>query len=312
MNVIFKYTLGLLSLVFLLVSCRLEAPKTTQEEASEVVNPTEKTNNKKDGITSVYQLKHPLRTTLVSGHRGAKTLVNYPENCLETFEYLSGKMTGIYECDVAATKDGILVLMHDDALDRTTNGFGRVDQMKSSKVLDLQLKDYKGNLTDYKVPTFDATLAWAKQNNAILSVDIKRSVRYEDVIEAIRKAGAEENCMLISYSLNQSRKLYKLAPEMMQSVSIRNEEELRRWEAANVPPADKVIAFTGTRQSPKSLYDALHDRGIACIFGTLGNIDRQAKKRGERVYHELIDKGVDIIATDRPIAVQEAIDSYNK
>lgn len=302
-----KYTMGLLFFVFVLASCRLEAPKPTSQIETEV---TSETSTSEGGLTSVYQLKYPLKATLVSGHRGAKTLKNFPENCLETFEHLDTKNIAIIECDVASTKDGKLVLMHDDALERTTNGFGRVDQMDSDEVLGLNLKDYKGKLSTYKVPTFEATLAWAKKSNAILSVDIKRSVRYEKVVDAIRKAGAENNCMLISYSLNQSRKLYKLAPEMMQSVSIRNEEELRRWEDAAVPPADKVIAFTGTRQSPKSLYDALHKRGIACIFGTIGNIDRQAKSRGEKVYHELIEKGIDIIATDRPIATQKAIDNY--
>ena len=105
---------------------------------------------------------------------------------------------------------------------------------------------------------------------------------------------------------DQDRKVYSMAPEMMQSISIRNEEEYERWKKSGIP-ANRTVAFTGTRRSPKSLYDLLHKEGIACIFGTLGNIDKQAERQGDKVYRELRDLGVDIFATDRPLECAEAL-----
>ena len=263
--------------------------------------------NSNSNSPTVYDLKYPLTKPLISGHRGAKEYLNYPENCLETFQYLRSKIDCIIECDVAETKDGVLVMMHDRSIDRTTNGTGEIGNKTYDEIKDLQLKDFEGNLTDYKIPTFEAILKWAKESNTILSVDKKKSVALANIIDAIERQNAEPNCMMISYSLNMSKEIYDLAPELMQSVSIRNMDELRRWEKSKIPPPDKTIAFTGTRQSPKVLYDEIHKYGISCIFGTLGNIDNQAVKRGPKIYKDLIEKGVDIIATDRPLEVGKVL-----
>ncbi len=264
-------------------------------------------SNSNSNSPTVFDLKYPLSKPLISGHRGAKEYLNYPENCLETFQYLRSKIDCIIECDVAETKDGVLVMMHDQSIDRTTNGTGEIENKTYDEIKDLQLKDFEGNLTDYKIPTFEAILKWAKESNTILSVDKKKSVALANIIDAIERQNAEPNCMMISYSLNMSKEIYDLAPELMQSVSIRNMDELRRWEKNKIPPPDKTIAFTGTRQSPKVLYDEIHKYGISCIFGTLGNIDNQAVKRGPKIYKDLIEKGVDIIATDRPLEVGKVL-----
>ncbi len=255
----------------------------------------------------VYELRYPLLKPLISGHRGADVYENYPENCLETFQFIRAKMDCIIECDIAKTKDGILVLMHDKSIDRTTNGFGLIKELTYAELENLRLKDHTGRLTDYKIPEFSAVLAWAKASNTILSVDKKGSAGLEEIIAEIRKINAEANVMMISYSTEMSEEIYRLAPELVQSVAIRNREELARWEANKIPPADRTIAFTGTRRSPGALYDSIHRYGIPCIFGTLGNIDQQASKKGDQVYLEILKTGVDIIATDRPLEVAEVI-----
>jgi len=279
-------------LVFSLSSCEIKPQKN-------------RTSNQE--ISTVYDLKYPLTKPLISGHRGAKAYLNYPENCLETFQYLRSKINCIIECDVAQTKDGVLVMMHDQSIDRTTNGSGQIENKTYDEIKDFFLKDFEDNLTNYKIPTFESVLKWATESNTILSVDKKKSVALTDIISAIEKQNAEAHCMMISYSLKMSKEIYDFAPELMQSVSIRNMAELKRWEKNKIPPADKTIAFTGTRQSPKELYDAIHKYGIACIFGTLGNIDNQAQRKGNQVYKDLIHKGVDIIATDRPLEVEGVI-----
>ena len=65
----------------------------------------------------------------ISVHRGGKGLINYPENCLETLQFVSDSISAVYEVDVAQTKDGKLVLMHDNSIERTTNGSGLVKNL---------------------------------------------------------------------------------------------------------------------------------------------------------------------------------------
>ncbi len=83
----------------------------------------------------------------ISVHRGGKGLVNYPENCLETIKYVNDSIVAIYEIDVAQTKDGQLVLIHDNSIDRTTTGSGKVDELTYNELKEFNLVDDYGNET---------------------------------------------------------------------------------------------------------------------------------------------------------------------
>src|SRR5690606_39940190 len=93
--------------------------------------------------------------------------------------------------------------------------------------------------------------------------------------------------------------VHNLAPDLMISASIKNVEDLVRLNDLDVPDT-RLVAFIGTSQADKKLTDLLHQHGILCILGTIGNLDRQAQQRGEQVYAEYIENGADILSTDRP------------
>jgi glycerophosphoryl diester phosphodiesterase len=244
----------------------------------------------------------------ISVHRGGKGLENYPENCLETLKYIDGKISAIYEVDVAQTKDGQLILMHDNSIDRTTNGSGSVKTMTYNELKNYNLLDDYGNETKFKIPLFSEVLNWCTANNVILTVDIKRSVNQEDVIKAIKDANAEDVSIIITYSIEQAKSAYNLAPDLLLSVSARNHNEFDRLLETNIP-VENMLAFTGTRLSNGSLYKRLHDAGIVSILGTLGNLDKQAEARGEDMYSRWHKFGADILATDRPFEAYKAINN---
>ncbi|MDO1500289.1 glycerophosphodiester phosphodiesterase family protein [Winogradskyella maritima] len=246
----------------------------------------------------------------ISVHRGGKGLVNYPENCLETLKYVNDSIYAVYEIDVAQTKDSVLVLMHDNSIDRTTTGTGRLSDFTYAELLQLNLRDDYGNVTDFKISTFEDVLNWSKTNNVVLTVDIKRSVSQETVINAIRKAEAEDTSIIITYDLEQSQSAYELAPELMLSVSARNMKEFQ-WLMDSGIPTENMIAFTGTRLSDKALFDALHDKGILTMLGSLGNLDKSAEANGNEFYNKWFALGIDVMATDRPFAVAEALKIKN-
>ncbi|WP_400078651.1 glycerophosphodiester phosphodiesterase family protein [Winogradskyella sp. R77965] len=235
----------------------------------------------------------------ISVHRGGKGLVHYPENCLETIKYVNDSIAAIYEIDIAQTKDGQLVLLHDNSIDRTTTGSGRVNQLTYDELKKFNLVDDYGNETAFKIPLFSEVLKWCKANNVILTLDIKRSVSQKDVIDAVRAAKAEDISIVITYDLKQAKSAYTLAPDLLISVSARNHEEFDRLLASEIP-TQNMLAFTGTRLSNKSLYKRIHKDDIVCMLGTLGNLDRQAEARGDNLYNKWKDLGVDVFATDRP------------
>lgn len=243
----------------------------------------------------------------ISVHRGGKGLKYYPENCLETIQYVSDSISAIFEIDVAQTKDGKLILMHDNSIDRTTTGNGSVKNLTYKDLKNFNLVDDFGNQTNFKIPLFSEVLKWSKANNVILTIDIKRSVSQKDVINAIDAADAKDISIIITYDVEQAQSAYALAPDILLSVSARNHEEFDRLLKTKIP-TENMLAFTGTRMSDKSLYQRLHNEDIVCILGTLGNLDKQAEARGDELYLGWKKQGVDILATDRPFEAYKAID----
>ena len=244
------------------------------------------------------------RIPLVSAHRGGP-YPGFPENAIETFANVIQHTPTIIELDVAMTKDSVLVLMHDDNLDRTTNGTGKVEDVTYEYIQGLLLEDNDGNLTDFKVPTLKEALLWSKGKVA-LTVDIKQSVPFEKIVEEVRETQSEAHAALITYSFAAAKKLHHLAPELMLSITIRNEEEIQRMEETGIP-WDRAIAFTGLAERSPEFNKALHDRGVFTILGVLGNLDKSAEARGDELYASFVQNGADILATDRPIEAAAAI-----
>ncbi len=245
---------------------------------------------------------------LISAHRGGPA-PNLPENALETLQATMANMPATMEIDVAQSSDGVLFLMHDDTLDRTTNGAGVAAEQPWREISALRLEDEDGRLTDFAPPRFADVLAWAKPRT-ILQIDFKRSARYENVIDEIYHQDAEDRVVLIAYSMASAERLHRLAPDMMISISVASQSDLNRAVAAGVPE-NRLIAFTGTEAPQQRLLTLLDRRDVEGVFGTLGgrsSIDAEIARFGnEARYAEIAGMGADIIATDRPQAAHQAL-----
>jgi glycerophosphoryl diester phosphodiesterase len=288
-------------LAFFVFSCNTS--KTGKSEASQ------KPSEYRISVKSVEEAKEFYswtsdRIPLVSAHRGGP-YPGFPENAIETFQNVIEHTPAIIEFDVALSKDSVLVLMHDNTLERTTNGSGKVIDLTFEEIRKLRLVDNDGTETDFQVPTLDEVLAWGK-GKVLFTVDIKREVPFEMVVDVIKKHQAEPYAAVITYSLEAAKKVHSLHPELMLSVTIRNDEELERFKDSGIP-VDQWIAFTGTSERNPEFNAKLHEMGVFTILGVLGNLDKSAIAKGDQVYVEFVNRGADILATDRPIEAAEAI-----
>lgn len=246
---------------------------------------------------------------LVSAHRGGPS-DGFPENAIPTFAEVASKMPAIIECDIAMTKDSVLVLMHDETLDRTTTGKGKLSRKTFEELKELKLKDNNGLVTNYRIPTLEDALQWGI-GRVIYTLDVKKSVPYEKVIELIRKTKAEANSIIITYSANQAEVVNRLAPDLMISATIKNTDDLNRLSEMSIPDT-RLIAFVGTREPDTALYTLLRQHGIKSILGTIGNLDRSAERAGYQLYADFIVRGADVLSTDRPFEAYKALDFYIK
>ena len=137
----------------------------------------------------------------VTGHRGCAAYM--PENTLISFREAFKLDVDVLEFDIQLTRDDVMILMHDDMVDRTTDGHGAVcfKTLSEIKALDAGVKyGYPGT----RVPTYDEALAMIaaeSRPDMILNVEIKEQrPRVVDVaIEGLKKYGLLERSVIASF-----------------------------------------------------------------------------------------------------------------
>ncbi|MEL6861298.1 MAG: glycerophosphodiester phosphodiesterase family protein [Pseudomonadota bacterium] len=247
---------------------------------------------------------------LIASHRGGPA-PGYPENALETLSYATSQGIVIHEIDVVESRDGMLFLLHDRTLGRTTTGDGAVADTDWADIQNLNLKDNSGAITEFTPPKLSDVLLWARANQVIVELDKKPTTSFRNIISHVRAAGAENNVVLISYNDDQAIEVARLAPDLMMTASVKSAAHQKDLEAAGVN-FDNVIAWMGIRNPNPNAFRAVEGRGVETAFGTLG-------RPGERLddvywsdgdpseYQDLADAGLSLLATDEPYRVAEAL-----
>lgn len=243
---------------------------------------------------------------LISGHRGGN-IKGYPENCIATFEAVLQQTPAFFEVDPRLTKDNIIVLMHDDTLDRTTTGKGKVHDYTWAQLKELQLKDSTGQVTPYRIPTLDEVIAWSK-GKTILNLD-KKDVPLVMTAQKLHELGADSSVMLTVHSVEQAKFYYQDNKNRMFSAFIRNRKEFDAFENSGVPWS-QIMAYVGPAHKPetKELIDLLHARGVMCMISAAPSTDKlpEAAAR-QKAYQEIISAGADVIESDLPLEVAQAL-----
>ncbi len=248
----------------------------------------------------------------ISAHRG-QSADDHPENSVAGIEATGRAIPGvILEIDAALTRDGALVLMHDETMQRTSTGTGRVADLTLAQVRAARLEATNGAVTAAPPPTLREALDAAGRVGAIASVDLKPSdeaatiALARAVIAEVRAAGAQDRVILITYSPETARAVADLAPEMMISAGLNDVSGLDGLRAP------QILAWTGTREARPALWRSLAEGGVEAQFGTLGapgrRLDDQYAADGDlSEYRDLFDQGAVVIATDAPLAVKSVL-----
>lgn len=290
-------------LFFLTLFCVACSPSPSEsEQAIDAVGFNQATF-KELGAKAFYSWSADL-IPMISAHRGGP-YIGYPENAIETFEYIAKLTPAVIECDIEMTKDSVLVMMHDNTLDRTTTGTGKVRDYLWSELQEIKLVDLKGTETVYTIPLLKDVLNWVP-GKALLTLDVKRGVPFEKVIAEVQETNAGAFAAIITYSANDAQKVYEIDPSLMISVGIGNKEAYAAHRNLGVPD-ENMIAFVGLSEPTAEHYAFLHEKEIYCILGLLGNLDKKAQAKGDSIYAGFVKRGADILATDRPIEAAAAI-----
>lgn len=245
-------------------------------------------------------------SAIISGHRGTVEH-GLAENSIEGMETVLQYTPAFFEIDPRLTKDSVVILMHDATVDRTTNGTGKVADFTWAELKELRLKDRDGNITPYRIPTLDETIAWAK-GKTVLNLD-QKDVPVELSAEIIRKHKAYSFVMVTVHSPEQARFYLEQNSDQMLSAHIKTAEVFEDYRTANIP-FNRMIAYIGPNVTPENqeVYQLLHAEGVMCMISAAPTYDKLAStdERAE-AYRAVFADGASILESDLPIEVSKAL-----
>lgn len=224
-------------------------------------------------------------------HRGDHT--EAPENTLDAYETAVRDDADFGETDLRMTKDGVIVLMHDDKVDRTTDGTGRVSSFTFEGIRALKIKGARR--ADEKVPTFEELLRDVK-GKLYIYMDIK-AVRAKDVLPLLKKYDMEHDVIAYVYSPDQVDEWHRDAPQIpvITDFEMKSDAQIEKtWSAHPF-----AITDGGSEDYSKSYVETWHRLKVAVVPDIQGQDEAPAK------WQPVIDIGVDGLQTDHPKALIE-------
>ena len=237
----------------------------------------------------------------VIAHRGGAGL--RPENTLAAFRHAAALGADMLEMDLRATADGVIVVLHDATVDRTTDGHGRVDGLALELLRRLdagyrwtsdggQTFPFRGRAI--LVPTLAEVLARLPQTRMTIEMKQQGAAFAVSVCALLRESGMTPKVLVASFDHATLKAFREDCPEVASSMSAREVRLFLAVRGAYTPPAP-----------------ALHlpDRRGEMLLATL-DIIAMARQRQLKVHvwtvndevrmRELLRLGVDGIITDRP------------
>lgn len=237
--------------------------------------------------------------TQITAHRGFSKVA--PENTLPAFEAAIECGADYIELDIQLTADDQLVVIHDDKVDRTTNGKGNVSKYTYDQLTELSAGSWfskSGEFDDVRIPLFRDVLELVG-NDVMLNIEIKRSgdpkKTAEKAVELIEEYGIVKSCYVTSFSYTALKKVKQLNPKI-KTAFIANLATATSY--AQLPYIDAVsMNYIFVNQS---VVNSAHHHGKRIFVWT---VDRQSEVK------KMMALGVDNIITDRPDKALEVVNS---
>lgn len=235
-----------------------------------------------------------------AAHRGYS---NYaPENSIPAFE-LAGKMGfwGI-ETDISQTSDGYFVCMHDEDIDRTTDGSGAVSDYTLEELSGFKIDsgNYVSTTENLKIPTFEEYLEICTRYGCAAVVEIKTISDYDAFLNIIIESGLENNCVITCNNIDDLKEI-RARNSVIPVMTIGYDPAPYTDNLAYISeiPENRGVLYQYTQIEDKSVVDMLHQQGLYCGVWSVDDSDTA---------WQYLDYGVDFIVTNEiPARLEQMI-----
>jgi glycerophosphoryl diester phosphodiesterase len=263
--------------------------------------------------TQAQRIMERLRNTdgkdvLVAAHR--QDHLHFPENSVAAIEGAIKLGVDIVEVDVRKTRDGHLVLMHDETVSRTTTGKGKVSSLTIEKIKMFRLKGPQGEVTSYTVPTLKEVML-ATKGHVVVNLDKCHDV-FGSVHEVLKQTGTLDQ-VIFNYHGSLSRMRTAIGPSFDDVVVMPVLELEAKTPDVYLPkPTDErkpsVVQFVfNTPDNPVlQEFRDFRKNGSRVWVNSMwpqlcaGHDDNKAIQDPDAHYGWLVNLGANVIQTDQP------------
>lgn len=252
-------------------------------------------------ISAQLSAQAPAAKPLVIAHRGASGAA--PENTLAAIDKALEAGADVIEIDVHQTRDSIIIVLHDEKLDRTTDKSGLIKNFNWNEINDADAGSWFSNeYAGEKIPTLADVLTHIR-GRALLLIEIKKGGDYypgieRSVFNMIQAHGAAPWCMIQSFStvavnnfmaLNTTIPVYKLVVGNVPALPFHHDGHMRWGGILKYKQVNGVNPYR--KFARKRIIRKLHERGQQIFAWTVND---------EKLMRKLIARGVDGIITNYP------------
>lgn len=155
--------------------------------------------------------------TDVWAHRGASAYA--PENTLEAFRLAAEQGADGIELDVHLSADGELVVIHDETVDRTSDGSGAVSAMSLESLRGLDFSNGKEGYAEVRIPTLAEVFELVRPTRMVVNVELKTNLNFQPGIEPklaelVAASGMGERVLISSFNHLTLKTLQQIAPQL--------------------------------------------------------------------------------------------------
>jgi len=227
---------------------------------------------------------------LAIAHRGASGYA--PENTIAAFKRAVAQGVTFIETDLHLTRDAHFVAIHDESVERTTNGHGPIQQLTLAEARRLDAGSwFASEFMGERIPTLEEILEFARKNDVVFYLEIKPGAFWggeHALIGALRNSTEIPRVVVISFEPAILASLRQIEPMLMTGLLYDGKIEKPFDKAQEI--GVRQIAIRGDLVTPNFLQEA-HHRDLQVICWT---INAPAHMR------LLVSAGVDGIMSDYP------------
>ncbi len=241
-----------------------------------------------------------MRRPLVTSHAACKG--HAPENTLAGIEAALRLGADAIEIDVHCTSDGVPVLIHDEAVDRTTDGTGDVREMTLEQVraLNAGARQFVPQFQGAQVPLLAEVIDLTK-GKSLLQIEIKQEGIEERIIDVVRDRGAIAHCESHSFYPGVVERMRELEPRMAAAL-LSGGERVVDWDeffSFALSLGAQGVSVYGTWATPERVRQG-QLRSLTFMVWTVDE---------ERHIRRVIKAGVDSICSNFPDVVRRELDA---